>query len=95
MHSGWAGQKNGKSKKMTTLKAILWRAREKALKGDDRAIKTVLEHAARMPGGPVADDVGEGSVTDQAILAKFREEARNEPNETDKSFSTDDSEEPK
>jgi hypothetical protein len=82
----------GKPKRMTTLKAVFWRAREKALKGDDRALRTVLEYAARMLGGSVANDVGECSADDQAILAAYREEIRRETAETNKSSSTGDCE---
>ena len=42
----------GKPKKMTTLKASLWRVREGALKGNPRFLRIVLEYADRIPGRP-------------------------------------------
>ena len=64
----------GKPKKMTTLKASLWRVREGALKGNPRFLKMLLEHADRFQVDQATDPPGDISNDDQATLDAFREE---------------------
>jgi Family of unknown function (DUF5681) len=63
----------GKSKKITTLRASLWRVREKALKGNDKSLAKILDLAISALGEPV-QPTGDISLDDQAILDAFRRE---------------------
>jgi hypothetical protein len=64
----------GKPKKMTTLKASLWRVREGALKGNPRFLKMLLEHADRFQVDQATDPPSDISRNEQAILDAYREE---------------------
>jgi hypothetical protein len=85
----------GKPKKMTTLKASLWRLREGALKGNPRFLSMVLEHAARVLGGLAIETPGDISKDDQAILDAYREEIRAQTIKEDPASSNNDREDPK
>jgi len=85
---------NGKPKKMTTLRAMLLRLREMALKGHDRYMALFLEHAFRHLG-LATEPPGDISKDDQAILDAFREEIRAETSKDDTGSRSDDSEDPK
>jgi len=85
---------NGKPKKMTTLRAMLLRLREMALKGHDRYMALFLEHAFRHLG-LATEPPGDISKDDQAILDAFREEIRAETNKDDAGSRDDDSEDSK
>ena len=67
-------QEVGRSRRISTQRGALLRLREKALQGDDRAIKHIIELAFRFN-----DDAGETAAPnlppdDQAILADYRAE---------------------
>ena len=68
---------NGKTKKVSTQEALLLRLREKALKGDPRALDKLIALARTHNIEPAADqrDLGLASADDQAILEAFLEEA--------------------
>jgi Family of unknown function (DUF5681) len=85
---------NGKLRKMTTLRALLLRLREMALKGNVRGMALLLEHAFRHLG-LVTEPLGGSSKEDQAILDAYREEIRAETNKDDAGSRRDDSEDPK
>jgi hypothetical protein len=85
----------GKPKKMTTLKASLWRVREGALKGNDKSLSILLQYADRVLGGMAIEAPGDISKDDQAILDTFREEIRAETTKDDTGSRSDDSEDPK
>lgn len=71
----------GRAKRVSTQEALFMRLREKALKGDNRALETLLslarihnndEAGERLGGQPIADQ-------DQAILDAFAEDLRSRP----------------
>lgn len=64
----------GKTKRVSTQKAVLLRMREKALKGDGRALDRLLEFARVFSIGPAEATTKNVSADDQAILDAFREE---------------------
>ena len=64
----------GKTKRVSTQKAVLLRMREKALKGDGRALDRLLEFARVFSVGPAEATTKIVSADDQAILDAFREE---------------------
>ena len=82
----------GKPKRMTTLKAVIWRVREGALKGNHRSMNIVLEQAARIYGSPATEPLGDISRDDQAILDAYREEIRAETTKDNSGSPNDDSE---
>ena len=57
----------GKPKTMTTLRASLWRVRERALKGNDKALTKLLDLAVRVLGDPV-QPTSDISQDDHAML---------------------------
>ncbi|WP_368508495.1 DUF5681 domain-containing protein [Bradyrhizobium lupini] len=63
----------GRSRRVTTQKAALLRLREKALKGDVRALDKLLSYAMAMSGSAEEDATKSPSVDDQAILEAFRQ----------------------
>ena len=85
---------NGKPKRITTVRAVLLRLREGALKGNDRCLALFLEHAARVLGGLAMETPGDISKDDQAILDAYREEIRAETTKDDTGSRSDDSEDP-
>src|SRR6266478_3914267 len=64
----------GKTKRVSTQKAVLLRMREKALRGDGRALDRLLEFARVFSVGPTEATTKIISADDQAILDAFREE---------------------
>ena len=64
----------GKSKRVSTQQAALLRLREKALKGDVRALEKLLSYAATLGASETGDTRRRPSVEDQAILDAFRQE---------------------
>ncbi|MDH2349929.1 DUF5681 domain-containing protein [Bradyrhizobium sp. SSUT112] len=64
----------GKPRRVTTQKAALLRLREKALKGDVRALDKLLSYAMAMSGNAAEDTAKNPSVDDQAILEAFRQQ---------------------
>jgi Family of unknown function (DUF5681) len=64
----------GKTRNVTTQKAVLLRLREKALKGDGRSLDRLLEYARIYDTGTTAAPSDIGCADDQAILDAFREE---------------------
>lgn len=70
----------GKSRRVTTQKAALLRLREKALKGDVRALDKLLSYAMTISGSPAEDTVKSPSVDDHAILEAFRQQILAEAN---------------
>jgi Family of unknown function (DUF5681) len=66
---------NGKSKRVSTQEALILRLREKALKGDARALETLLT-LARTHNEDFADQSQDGSLVgeDQAILDAYLDE---------------------
>lgn len=64
----------GKPRRVTTQKAALLRLREKALKGDVRALDKLLSYAMAMSGNAAEDIAKNPSVDDQAILEAFRQQ---------------------
>jgi hypothetical protein len=66
---------NGKSKRVSTQEALILRLREKALKGDARALETLLS-LARTHNEDFADQSQDGSLVgeDQAILDAYLED---------------------
>ncbi|MCK1718708.1 DUF5681 domain-containing protein [Bradyrhizobium sp. 141] len=64
----------GRSRRVTTQKAALLRLREKALKGEVRALDKFLYYAMAMSGNATEDATKSSSVDDQAILEAFRQQ---------------------
>lgn len=64
----------GKPRRVTTQKAALLRLREKALKGDVRALDKFLSLAMAMSDNTAQDAAKTPSVDDQAILEAFRQQ---------------------
>jgi hypothetical protein len=64
----------GKPRRVSTQKAMLLRLREKALKGDARALDRLLEFARMFSVGPTEAASRITSVDDQAILDAYRNE---------------------
>ncbi|WLA79955.1 DUF5681 domain-containing protein [Bradyrhizobium elkanii] len=62
----------GRSKRVSTQQAALLRLREKALKGDTRALDKLLSLAATMNVGETSDASQRPSADDQSILDAFR-----------------------
>jgi len=65
-----------KPRKVSTQTAVLLRLREKALKGDARALDRLLELARIFHTGPITEPTTATSSDDQAILDAFREQVR-------------------
>ena len=86
---------NGNPKRMTTLKAVLRRVREMALKGNLRALALFLDHAARYGGLATEPLDGSSTKDDEAILDAYEEEIRAETAKNDTRSRRDDSEDPK
>ena len=63
-----------KPRKVSTQTAVLLRLREKALKGDARALDRLLELARIFHTGPITEPTTATSSDDQAILDAFREQ---------------------
>jgi len=63
-----------KPRKVSTQTAVLLRLREKALKGDARALDRLLELARIFHTGPISEPTTAISSDDQAILDAFREQ---------------------
>jgi len=63
-----------KPRKVSTQTAVLLRLREKALKGDARALDRLLELARIFHTGPITEPTTAISSDDQAILDAFREQ---------------------
>jgi Family of unknown function (DUF5681) len=85
----------GKPKRMTTLKAVIWRVREGALKGNHRSMNIVLEQAARIYDSPASEPLGDISKDDRAILDAYREEIRAETTKHNSGSRGDNSEDSK
>lgn len=85
---------NGKTKKITTLEAVLLKLRETALKGNPRSLALLLEHAGRWLGLATEPAAG-SSKDDQAILDAYREEIRAETAKEDTGSRHDDESDPK
>lgn len=64
----------GKSRRVTTQKAALLRLREKALKGDVRALEKLLSYAMAMSSNAAEDTTRSPSTDDEAILDAFRQQ---------------------
>lgn len=64
----------GKSRRVTTQKAALLRLREKALKGDVRALDKFLSYAMIVSGNAAEETAKSPSVDDQAIIEAFRQQ---------------------
>ena len=62
----------GRSRRVTTQKAALLRLREKALKGDVRALDRFLSYAMAMSGGSAEEPATSLPPEDQAILEAYR-----------------------
>jgi hypothetical protein len=65
-----------KPRKVSTQMAALLRLREKALKGEQRALDRVVELARIFHTGPITEPTTATSSDDQAILDAFREQVR-------------------
>lgn len=77
---------NGESKRVSTQEALMLRLREKALKGDARALEMLLSFA-RTHNEDLAGDSEDRSLVeeDQAILEAYREDVlkhRSQPHES-------------
>jgi Family of unknown function (DUF5681) len=64
----------GRPRRVTTQKAALLRLREKALKGDVRALDKLLSYAITASSSAAKDTTRSPSVEDQAILEAFRQQ---------------------
>ncbi|MEY9594032.1 hypothetical protein ABIA06_006323 [Bradyrhizobium yuanmingense] len=64
----------GRSRRVTTQEAALLRLREKALKGDVRALDKLLSYAVIMSGNAAEDAPKSPSIDDQAIIEAFRQQ---------------------
>lgn len=64
----------GKPRRVTTQKAALLRLREKALKGDVKALDRLLSYAMALSGSSAEGAAKNRSVDDQAILEAFRQQ---------------------
>ena len=82
----------GKPKRITTLRAVQFRLREGALKGNFRCMTLFFEQAAWVYGGVATEPPGDISKDDQAILDAYREEIRAETTKDDTGSRNDDSE---
>jgi hypothetical protein len=71
----------GRARTVSTQEAALLRLREKALKGEPRAIAQILELAKIFNNPTAIEPVGdkEPAAEDQAILAAYAEEIRSRP----------------
>ncbi len=72
---------NGRPKRVSTQEALILRLREKALKGDNRALETLLGLARTHNNGEAGERLGgqQMALEDQAILEAFAEEVRSRP----------------
>jgi hypothetical protein len=68
----------GRPRRVSTQEALMLRLREKALKGDTRALETLLSLAETHNGDEAPDRLGDEKMLpeDQAILDAFAEELR-------------------
>ncbi|MFC7698634.1 DUF5681 domain-containing protein [Bradyrhizobium sp. GCM10028915] len=64
----------GKSRRVSTQEAALLRLREKALKGDVRALDKILFYAMAMSGNAAEDTTKSPSMDDEAIVEAFRQQ---------------------
>jgi hypothetical protein len=73
---------NGRPKRVSTQEALFMRLREKALKGDNRALETLLGLARTHNNDAAGDRLGDQQMApeDHAILEAFIEEVRSRPN---------------
>jgi hypothetical protein len=85
----------GKPKRMTTLRAMLFRLLEMGLKGNVRCMDLFLKHAVWVDGALATEPLGDISKDDQAILDAYREEIRAETAKDDTGSRSDDSEDSK
>ena len=71
----------GRPRRVSTQEALILRLREKALKGDNRALETLLSLARTHNGDEARDCLGDETVAldDQAILEAFAEDMRSRP----------------
>jgi hypothetical protein len=71
----------GRGKKVSTQEALVLRLREKALKGDNRALETLLGLARTHNNDEAGDHLDGQQIApeDQAILDAFAEEVRSRP----------------
>ena len=71
----------GRPRRVSTQEALVLRLREKALKGDNRALETLLSLARTHNSGEEPDRLGEENTApeDRAILEAFAEEIRSRP----------------
>jgi hypothetical protein len=67
-------REGGRSRKISTQEGALMMLREKALKGDQRALDRVIELACRFNNEPAAESAQALSIDDQAILAAYTAE---------------------
>jgi hypothetical protein len=67
-------REGGRSRKISTQEGALMVLREKALKGDARALDRLIELASRFNNEPAAESAQAQSSDDQAILAAYRAE---------------------
>jgi hypothetical protein len=71
----------GRARRVSTQEAVLLRLREKALKGDPRALLQYLELAKIFNNSSAAESIGDKALAaeDQAILDAYAEEVRSRP----------------
>ena len=71
----------GRPRRVSTQEALVLRLREKALKGDNRALETLLSLAKTHNGDEAPDRLGDEKMPleDQSILDAFAEELRSRP----------------
>jgi hypothetical protein len=71
----------GRAKRVSTQEALILRLREKALKGDTRALETLLSLARTHNNDEAGERTGGEHMApeDQAILEAFAEEVRSRP----------------
>jgi predicted phage terminase large subunit-like protein len=67
---------SGKSKKLSSQKALLLRLREKALQGDTRSLERFLKYAKRYNNGQNVSGRPTTSAQDQATIANFADTVR-------------------
>jgi hypothetical protein len=72
---------NGRQKRVSTQEALFMRLREKALKGDNRALETLLGLARTHNSNETSERPGDHQMAaeDQAILEAFVEDVRSRP----------------
>jgi hypothetical protein len=71
----------GRPRRVSTQEALILRLREKALKGDNRALETLVSLAKTHNGDEAPDRLGDEKMPleDQSILDAFAEELRSRP----------------